>query len=171
VILQTVLYVLAGLIVLALLVRFVGPLFPGKHTNTEITIDAPVAAVWEVLADNARYPEWNPYHVRVSGEFVVGAPLVVEVHKPNGEEVTLKPHVLRFEPERELTWGGGIRGLFYGEHVFLLEEAAGGGTHLIHKEDFTGPAVQFVPLEAIDEGYAQMNEALKVWVESGKGAS
>jgi hypothetical protein len=103
--------------------------------------------------------------VRVTGDFVPGEPLVVDVHKPNGEDVVVKPHLLRFEPNRELTWGGGIRGVFYGEHVFLLEETEAGHTHLIHKEDFTGIFVQFVPLDAIDEGYTQMNAALKDRVE------
>jgi hypothetical protein len=162
---QTLVYILIGLGLAALFLRFVGPLFPGKHTYTEIVIEAPPENVWAVLADKDRYPEWNPYHVRVTGDFVPGEPLVVDVHKPNGEDVVVKPHLLRFEPNRELTWGGGIRGVFYGEHVFLLEETEAGHTHLIHKEDFTGIFVQFVPLDAIDEGYTQMNAALKDRVE------
>jgi hypothetical protein len=164
---QIVIAVVVGLAALVLLVRFVGPLSPGKHTYTEIVIEAPPEKVWAVLSDSARYPEWNPYHVHITGEFIVGEPLVVDVHKPNGEEVTVKPHLLRLEPYRELTWGGGIRGVFYGEHVFLLEETAEGHTHLIHKEDFIGLAVQFVPLDGIDEGYTGMNQALKDWIEAG----
>lgn len=172
---------IAGVLVLFLVVVFsVGDrLFPGKHVYTEIEIAAPPEAVWAVLADNTNYPAWNPYHVQVEGEMVVGAKLAVHIHKPNGEQAMVEPHLLRLVPNRELTWGGGVHGLFYGEHVFLLEEVPleevastnqtdmpTRHTRLIHKESFTGLAVMFVPLEAIDEGYALMNEALKQTIET-----
>lgn len=158
---------IGGLVGLAAFVFAFGDrLFPDKYVYTEIEIEAPPAAVWTVMADNANYPAWNPYHVQVTGRLAVGEQLTIQIHKPNGEETAVKPHLLRLEPKRELTWGGGIRGLFYGEHVFLLEDIGNGRTRLIHKEDFTGLAVQFVQLEAIDEGYALMNEALKQYVEA-----
>ncbi len=134
---------------------------PGKYIYTEIDIDAPPREVWEILVDNQRYPEWNPYHVRVDGELVVGEPLELEIHKPNGEQIEIEPHVLRIVPYRELTWGGGIRGIFYGEHVFRLSPLGLHGTRLVHEESFDGIAVPFASLDAIEEGYRQMNEALK----------
>jgi hypothetical protein len=160
---------IGGLVGLATLLpwTWIDRLFPGKHVCTEVEIAAPPQAVWSVLADNANYPAWNPYHVQVTGEMAPGQKLMVHIHKPNGEETTVKPHLLRLVPNRELTWGGGVRGLFYGEHVFLLEETAEHHTRLIHKESFRGLAVRFVPLEAIDEGYALMNEALKRHIEAG----
>lgn len=161
--------IIAVFISIVTLVLMLGDrLFPGKHVYTEIEIDAPLQTVWAVLADNLNYPAWNPYHVQVTGKMAVGEKLIVQIHKPNGEETVVNPHLLRIEPNRELTWGGGIRGLFYGEHIFLLEEVGNGRTHLIHKESFTGLAVQFVPLEAIDEGYALMNEALKQYIEGSE---
>ena len=73
---------------------------------------------------------------------------------------------MRIVPEKELSWGGGIRGLFFGEHVFLLEESGHGITRLIHKEDFEGIFVPFASLEAIEEGYREMNQALKKRAET-----
>lgn len=139
-----------------------------KHIHTEISIDAAPADVWDVLADLASYEDWNPYHVEVhaGAPLVPGSRLVVHISKPNGEAVRIKPHVIRIEPGRELTWGGGIRGIFRGEHRFLLEPVDG-RTRLIHSEDFTGFAVRFADLEAIEEGYQLMNEALKERVEAG----
>ena len=159
-------YVLVGLSALVGFIYFVGPLFPGLHIYTEIEIDASPEAVYAALADLESYPEWNPYHVEVIGKAAVGEPLVVHISKPNGETPTVHPHMLRMEPKSELTWGGGMHGVFYGEHVFLLEETPTGGTHLIHKEDFTGIAVHFASLDTIEEGYNQMNEALKAYLES-----
>ena len=141
---------------------------PKVTVRTAIDIDVPVERVFAALADFGAYPEWNPYHVSVSGEPQIGAALTVDVRRPDGKQVTVKPHLLRFEPQRELTWGGGIRGVFYGEHVFLLQSLPDGRTRLIHNEDFSGFAVRFADLPAgvLTEGYRQMNEALKLRLES-----
>ncbi len=138
----------------------------GKYIYTEIPIEASPKTVWTILADNENYPDWNPYHVKVEGNLEVGEKLLVEIHKPNGKELTLHPKVMQVIPEKELSWGGGIKGLFFGEHVFLLEEREHGITYLIHKEDFKGIFVPFASLEAIEEGYNEMNQALKKRVEA-----
>ena len=36
--------------------------------SATIDIVAPPDAVWEVLTDYARYPEWNPFIVEMSGD-------------------------------------------------------------------------------------------------------
>lgn len=144
---------------------------PAKHIHTEIDIDASPREVWNILADNARYPEWNPYHVRVDGELEVGASLSLEIHKPNGERIEIEPRVLRIVPQRELTWGGGIPGIFYGEHVFELAPRGRTGTRLVHRESFKGIAIPFASLDAIEEGYRQMNHALKQRAETDSAAS
>ena len=138
---------------------------PSKHVYTEIEIEAPASRVWEILADNESYPEWNPYHVSVRGELEAGRKLEVVLHKPNGERVEIEPRVMRVVPMRELTWGGGVAGIFYGEHVFALEEIDAADTRLVHKEDFVGIAVPFASLDAIEDGYRQMNRALKIRAE------
>jgi hypothetical protein len=132
--------------------------------HTETTIAADTATVWSVLSDVAGYPAWNPYHERVAGELIPGRKLVVDISKPNGDSLTIKPRVIRVEPGRELTWGGGITGVFRGEHRFVLEPVDG-GTRLIHSEEFTGLAVRFAHLDSIQEGYELMNAALRTYVE------
>jgi hypothetical protein len=148
--------ILAGLLGLSGCARL-----PGKQIDTRIDIAARPQVVWDILVDNPRYPEWNPYHVRVEGELALGRRLSLELHKPNGERVEIEPRVLRLDPGRVLVWGGGIRGLFFGEHEFLLQPLDDGGTRLIHREDFRGLAVPFASLDAIEEGYRLMNTALK----------
>jgi hypothetical protein len=141
-------------------------LAPAKHIYTEIEIAAPTKTVWAILADNNRYPQWNPYHVSVQGVMKEGEKLNVTLHKPNGEVVHIDPHVIRIIPLQELTWGGGIKGIFHGEHTFLLEEIRPGHTKLVQKESFTGFAIPFASLESIEEGYSLMNQALKERAES-----
>jgi hypothetical protein len=141
-------------------------MLPQKHIHTEIDIEAPPTTVWTILTNNKKYSEWNPYHVSVNGQLKPGQRLEIVLHKPNGEVVKIEPHVMRVEPMRELAWGGGIKGIFHGEHVFLLREINSRGTRLIQKEDFTGIAIPFASLDAIEEGYTQMNNALKRQAES-----
>ena len=78
--------------------------------------------------------------------------------------------MLRIVENEEITWGGGIRGIFYGVHSFLLKSEAPGKTLLKHNEDFSGIAIGFadLPPDVIAEGYHQMNIALKVLLEAKK---
>ena len=39
-----------------------------KVLETQIEIAAPAARMWEILADFATYPEWNPFIKRAAGE-------------------------------------------------------------------------------------------------------
>jgi hypothetical protein len=70
--------------------------------------------------------------------------------------------------DKELTWGGGLKGIFWGEHVFQLEPKIGGKTRLIHNEDFSGIAVGFsdLPTDLLTKGYVHTNEALKARAEA-----
>ena len=45
--------------------------------NSEIEINASPETVWKLLTDTSRFPEWNPFIRRLSGEFKVGQKLVV----------------------------------------------------------------------------------------------
>ncbi len=138
---------------------------PEKNIYSEIIIEANVRDVWNVLKDIDNYPSWNPYHTKVSGVLEQDSVLSVEIHKPNGDSVFIEPHVLKIIPEKELTWGGGLKGVFIGEHTFLLKAINENRTHLIHKETFSGIAIPFASLEAIQEGYELMNKALKDLLE------
>lgn len=139
-----------------------------KTIDTAIDIDAPPCAVYETLAAFERYPEWNPYHVRVAGSGIVGKPLKVRVSRPDGIVVDV-PHVrlLEAEPCRALVWGGGIPGIFHGEHRFDLRERKGGGTQVSHTEVFSGLFIGFadLPVPVLTEGYKRTNEALRDEVE------
>lgn len=139
-----------------------------KEIDTSIDIDAPPCEVYATLADFERYPLWNPYHVRVVGSGVVGEPLEVRVSRPDGVVVDV-PHVrlLEAEPCRSLVWGGGINGIFAGEHRFDLTPREDGNTHLSHTEVFSGLFIGFadLPVPVLTEGYEGMNEALRREVE------
>ncbi|MCP3690275.1 MAG: SRPBCC domain-containing protein [Gammaproteobacteria bacterium] len=135
--------------------------------RTAVEINLPPDEVYAVLANLEGYPEWNPYHRRIKGKFEVGSEMTIHVTRPDGKEVEVPPHMMRIVENKEITWGGGVRGIFYGVHSFLLEPQPNGKTLLKHNEDFSGFAVGFadLPPDVIAEGYHQMNMALKYKLE------
>lgn len=135
-----------------------------RKFHTEVEIEADVATVWRIVADVERYPEWNPYHLRVDlrdGDLCPGSRLRVHISKPSGRQLTLPPSVTRRDVPRQFAWGGGVPGLFEGEHVFTLEALTGRRTRLVQSERFSGLFVPFADLEGIEQGYMLVNEAVR----------
>ncbi len=134
-----------------------------KEIRTEIEIAASAQRVWGVLADFARYAEWNPFIREARGEPRVGARLEIHITTPSGAKRTYEPRVTKVEPERELRWLGKVPGFLSGEHIFTLEER-NGRTVLVHREVFGGLLTSFFG-KSLDEdvkaGFEEMNRALK----------
>lgn len=137
--------------------------------STTIDIDATPENVWAVLTDFARYREWNPFMDRVEGAARVGHKLVVHMSPPEGRAMTFKPTVLVAAPGQELRWLGklAVRGLFDGEHSFVLTRRPDGATRLTHGESFSGLLVALLKgtLKGTEEGFVAFNQALKQRVE------
>lgn len=137
--------------------------------RTSVDVDAPPAAVWAVLTDFERYPEWNP-RTRITGEPTEGARLAVAPGPEAGRSPTFRPRVLRAEPDRELRWLGHlyVRGLFDGEHSFRIEDRGDGRSRLVQSEQFSGVlaglVTRFIGADT-EDGFHAVNEALKARVE------
>ena len=88
--------------------------------RTEIEISAPPAAVWEVLTDFARYPEWNPFLVEVQGSPKVGGELRVAVSPPDSREYHLSPRSSPTSPSVSSAGAasGGLRSSWRGSTSF-----------------------------------------------------
>lgn len=133
--------------------------------HSEIEIDAPPERVWEVLTDFDAYPEWNPFIRSIEGDPEVGSRLRVRIEPPGSRGMTFKPTVQAAEPARELRWLGRlfVPGLMDGEHRLALEPLDGGRSRFIQSERFSGVLVGLLGrmLAATEQGFKQMNEALK----------
>jgi hypothetical protein len=141
-----------------------------KEIRTEIWIDRPPAAVWEILTATDEYPSWNPFIRHLRGQLQPDNRIEVEIGPPGSDTMTFRPVVLTVEPEREIRWLGSLwmRGLFDGEHTFRLE-SDGRRTHLIQSERFSGLLVGRLSdsiLGKTETGFAAMNEGLKARAES-----
>ncbi len=136
-----------------------------KKIETEIIIESDVSTVWNVLTDFENHPRWNSFITSIKGEKAVGKRLTVSIKPPDGNGMTFKPVILKFEPHKEFRWKGklGIKGIFDGEHYFILEEVKKGKTKFIHGENFSGILIPMMgnALNKTKEGFDLMNESLK----------
>lgn len=138
-----------------------------RTVTAAVDIDAPPMAVWAVLTDLSRYPEWNPHIREGAGEVAAGNRLTLRMFPPKGRPVTIRPLVLVADPGAQWRLLGGLPGMFgrlvfSGEHRFTLDPV-GDGTRLVQSETFRGILVPFLgeTLTSARVSFQEQNEALK----------
>lgn len=140
-----------------------------REIKTEIIIDAPLKKVWNVLTDNEKYGEWNPFILKMEGRLKEGEKLK-NVLLIDGKKETFKPVILAFEPEKKLEWVGTLPlGMLRGQHYFILEKINNNQTKLRHGEQFSGWLSGLIMnkiCEPTRNGFQQMNAALKLRAEA-----
>ncbi len=133
------------------------------HAQTDI--DAPIERVWSIIADFERYPEWNPFIVRASGEMRIGAKLDVTIHAPGMRPVHFEAKVLDCRPGRLIRWKGSlwVRGLFDGRHSMVVEPLDQTTSRFTTHEEVTGILLPFLgrAMKASQQGFEEMSRALK----------
>lgn len=141
-----------------------------RQLEAQIDIDAPAARIWALLTDFERMPSWNPFITAISGRLAQGERLSVQIAPPGKTAMRFRPLILTLRPQQELRWRGSvlIRGLFDGEHYFLLEPLGDRRTRLTHGETFSGLLVSLLSgmLPATRQGFEAMNLALKEQAEA-----
>lgn len=144
-----------------------------KEVFSEIEIQAPAGRVWQVLTDFARYPEWNPFIHRISGQPKEGIRLKVYIKPPGAKGRTFHPKILKAKPNCELRWLGRllIPGLFDGDHFFSIQHLGHNRVRFVQREIFSGFLVSFLA-HGLDTkirlGFGQMNQALKLRAEKAQ---
>lgn len=141
-----------------------------KNIETEILIHASKSQVWKVLMDFENYGTWNPFIKEIAGPAIVSDFLDITIEMKPGSSMNFKPVVLKADANIEFRWKGKlfVKGLFDGEHYFILEEQADGKTLLKHGESFTGlmanPLYTMISGDT-KRGFESMNVALKAACE------
>lgn len=138
--------------------------------ETQIEIAASPEAVWQVLTNFSQYPAWNPFVKKVVGNPATDTH--IQVFLPG---MTFKPKVLRFEKNKAFVWKGKFlfKGLFDGEHQFVLSPLPNGHCLFQHNEYFAGILLPFFKKMLNTEtkaGFEALNLALKKEVEAKKAA-
>lgn len=79
-----------------------------QHLVRSLTVDiaAPAELVWAVLVDLERYPQWNPFTVKVESSLRLGEPVNLYLPDPSrpGELLLVVEQLADFEPPRLLAW-------------------------------------------------------------------
>ena len=141
-----------------------------KRVEARIDIDASAERVYAVLADLARYPEWNPVVTRIRGQARVGARVRFRIEIDGLPGLSLVARVCVADAAHGFGWRGGPPGIFTGEHVVRLEALGPDRTRVIHGEDFRGLIAMLMgrgTLARIERAYVRMNEALASRVLAG----
>lgn len=143
----------------------------GKLIYSEIIIKASPERVWKEFTNFEKYPSWNPFIKSLKGSPIVGGKIEVLLTPPGKKGMTFKPVVLAFDSEFQLRWIGKlfVKGIFDGEHTFLIKDNKDGTSTFIQFERFKGVLIPFMT-KMLDEntltGFNEMNEALKVRCEN-----
>ena len=137
-----------------------------KTVSATTQIDAPPMAVWAVLTDLGRYPDWNPLFREASGEVAVGERITLRAVQPsNGRLMTVKAKIVAADPGAELRWTSNLTGIMSGEHSFVLTPLDG-GTRLAQTEIYGGLLAATVSVPRTETIFQAMNDALKERVEN-----
>ena len=137
-----------------------------KTVSATTQIDAPPMAVWAVLTDLGRYPEWNPLFREASGEVAVGSRITLRAVQPaNGRLMTVKAKIVAADPGAELRWASALPAIMSGEHSFVLTPL-NGGTRLAQTEIYGGLLAATVSVPRTETIFQAMNDALKQRVET-----
>jgi hypothetical protein len=128
--------------------------------RTQAHIDAPPEQVWAVLADFARYAEWNPLNLTALGEARLGERVdmtFLNLVRP-GKAAHMPVWIVACEPGRSLAWEGAVPLVIGGRHSFDLTPE-GAGTRLVHCERMYGLIPWLLGQTRIDRDFTPAYEA------------
>lgn len=77
----------------------------GRTVSVERIIAAPADAVFAVLDDLERYPEWNPFTERVITTKRVGDPVEIHVDMPGRSKMVMHETMTLYEAPHRMAWG------------------------------------------------------------------
>ena len=140
--------------------------------SVTVEIDAPQEVVWSVLVDYARYPEWNPYTVRVETTLEIGGVIDLYLPDPNkpGEtflnreyvRVVDPPSYLRYDTAEEIPGMQAVREQW-------VTDLGGGRSSYRTTDLFTGKIAGWVHDQQaawVQAGFDSVAHALKARAEA-----
>ncbi len=144
-----------------------------REIRTEITIAAPPAKVWGILADIDKWQDWSPVVKQSSGSASLGSKLSITMCGKEGKDGAAgpkyEPVITVLEEPKRLQWRATMMAGFIFENGKILElEESSSGTRLVHIETFSGlmtPLMWGQMEKGVSPMLNSMNEALKKLAE------
>lgn len=135
--------------------------------SSTTTIAAAPETIWVILTDGSRYPEWDPYAIRIEGQIAQGAKIVIYTKVAPGRAFPVT--VTEFVPGKKMVWASGMPfGLFTGERSFTLTPQANGQIEFTLREEFRGLLLGVIApsLPDMSEPFQQFTAGLKARAEA-----
>lgn len=133
-----------------------------------IGLQASAEAIWAVLADFARWPEWNPLYPRAEGALRIGAVLDLDLALPGQPRRRIRPTIVDWVPNEQIHWKLTIfGGLVHTVRYLEIEQLAPSSCIVSNGELFDGPLGPLIARrmrKTIRAGFAALGEALKARV-------
>lgn len=141
-----------------------------KEISTGIEIKGSASTVWNALLQKGD-ATWNPFIKKLEGTISKGSTIHVTLKGSDSRTMQFTPRILKVEPNREFRWLGHLyfRGIFDGEHYFIIHDRGHGRVYLEHGERFSGILSGLIfKLIGKDTraSFIEMNTALKKYVEN-----
>lgn len=138
-----------------------------KTYSATTTIAAPPQVVWDILADPAGYPEWDPGMIRVEGNMAPGEQ--VKFFTKFSPDRAFAVKITAFEPGSKMVFTGGMPfGLFKSERTHRLTAGEHSTTEFHTEEIFSGPLLPVFgrSLPDLTESFEAFAAGLKARAES-----
>lgn len=136
-------------------------------------IDAPVDVVWETLVDYTQYDKWSTMLIPLdTTPPQLGNTVHLKLSLESGMSYDFKPVIIKLDQNEHYAWlqKTGFRGMFDGEHHFVLTDLGDNQTELHNYEIYSGvlsPIFKRLPMmQGADEGFEAINQQIKQWSES-----
>lgn len=133
--------------------------------RTTFPVAASPEAVWAVLTDFERYPEWNPSVPSIKGVVAVGSEVALTLAMPGRPSAKVKATLTDLVPGTHLRWHGNVAGdwFFAGTREFRIEPQQDGTSLVTHVEDVSGvffPVFRVLMGSAIQKHHDGFNTSL-----------
>jgi hypothetical protein len=130
-----------------------------RNLETRFSVPQSPDQVWSVLIDYPSYARWNSFMREASGEVGVGKKLNITIYLSSGSKMSFRPKLFMVDKDRELRWKGRliVKGLFDGEHYWVLSRNASGSTDIRPWRELHGPARWVVKPEKLKVEFERMN--------------
>lgn len=142
-----------------------------RAARAEITLQAPLEWVFELLVDFSAYGRWNPFVVDVTGasRAAEGVQMRFRLRWREGRYIHSDEQVTRVQAPAEgealVAWRYDSPlarwGLLRSERVQTLRCLPNGHTAYTTEEIFHGPAAAFVPVEWVQAGFEAQARAMQ----------
>jgi hypothetical protein len=139
--------------------------------HTEHDLNASPEAVWKVITDFERFPDWNPLHRRIEleGPFEPGTTIGISLQMDSFKSKHKAKLVVVDEGRREFGWvaqAGLVPGLVVVRRTFRVDARDGGGSRLVQDEVDSGLAVPLLFAGGLFErkirrGYDRLVDAIE----------